>query len=88
MLKTRADFNSEDEYKTYVKTSEFLVNYNWEGKTKEEIIYDMAMPEYEIRHLDQAMELLECEGNYQAIDLDRLIMYLHEGEMMEKENVV
>lgn len=88
MLKTRADFSSEDAYKTYVKTSEFLVNYSWEGKTKEEIIHDMAMPDYEVRHLEQAMELLSLEGNYQAIDLDRLIMYLHEDEMMEKENVV
>src|SRR5699024_699743 len=45
-------------------------------------------PDYEVRHLEQAMELLSLEGNYQAIDLDRLIMYLHEDEMMEKENVV
>lgn len=88
MLKTRSDFKTEDDYKAYAKTSEFLVNYSWEGKTREEIIFDMAMPDYEVRHLDEAMKMMEQEGNYKAIDLDRLIMYLHEDEIMKMENMV
>lgn len=87
LLKTRSDFQTEDDYRAYTKTSGFLLHYNWKGKTKEQIIYDMALPEYEVKHLDRALKLMEAQGNYQAIDLDRLIMWLHQDDVMDKLNL-
>lgn len=76
MLKTRADFNSEDEYKAYTKTSDFLINYIWKGKSREEIIHDMALPDYEQKHLDKALEYCEKREEYTGIELDSHIVLL------------
>lgn len=76
MLKTRADFNSEDEYMTYTKTSEFLLAYSWEGKDKETIIREMALPDFEQEYLDKALEHLSKEKDYTGMALDRLIYLL------------
>lgn len=85
LLKTRDDFQTEDEYRAYTKTSDFLLKYSWKGKTREQIIFDMALPDYEIKQLDQAMEIMKRQDNYLAIDLDRLIMWFHQNKVMERE---
>ncbi|RFA33847.1 hypothetical protein CAI16_13410 [Virgibacillus dokdonensis] len=74
MLKTRKDFNTEQEYKAYTKTSDFLLNYSWKGKTKEQIIHEMALPKYEQKYLDESMKELEKKDMYRGMELDRLIL--------------
>ena len=76
LLKTREDFRNEDEYKAYTKTSDFLLLYSWKGKTKEQIIYEMALPEYEQEYLEEAMQSLAKRNEFSGMELDRLILHL------------
>lgn len=76
MLKTRADFNNEEEYRAYTKSGEFLTNYVWKGKSKEEIIFDMALLDPEQELLEEAMGYCGAKGEYLGIDLDRHILLL------------
>lgn len=76
LVKTREDFNNEEAYKTYTKTGEFLCHYSWKGKTREQIIYDMALPDYEQKHLDEALGYCGARGEYLGIELDDHIVLL------------
>ncbi|MTT30936.1 hypothetical protein GMB86_02765 [Terrilactibacillus sp. BCM23-1] len=91
-MKTRKDFPSEDDYKKYVQSSEFLFNYSWEGKSKEQIILDMALSEMEQSVLDHALETFErynTEFNRNlpkiAYELDKLITQKLEEQEVDEE---
>ncbi|WP_176545977.1 hypothetical protein [Bacillus thuringiensis] len=64
----------------YIKSVEFLCNYCWKGKTREQIIQEMELVDYEIEYLDQAMEELKKENLYNGWDLDRRILFLIDME--------
>ncbi|WP_193217122.1 MULTISPECIES: hypothetical protein [Bacillus cereus group] len=64
----------------YIKSVEFLYNYCWKGKTREQIIQEMELVDYEIEYLDQAMEELKKENLYNGWDLDRRILFLIDME--------
>lgn len=52
------------------KSAEFLLNYSWEGKTKEQITLEMELPDYEQEYLEDAMNELGPKGKYSGMDLD------------------
>lgn len=83
-LKTRKDFATESEYLDYTKSMEFLFGYSWENKSKSEIIYDMALEDYEIEYLERAMEDLKKKNDFSGMALDRYILKLI--DMNEKED--
>lgn len=56
------------------KSADFLCNYSWEGKTKEQIIEEMVLPEYEIEYLDDAVKELAPQGKFTGMDLDHYIL--------------
>jgi len=58
------------------KSAEFLFNYSWKGKSREQIIKEMDLADYEQEYLDTAMRGLAEEGNYSGFDLDRRILLL------------
>ncbi|RFA33849.1 hypothetical protein CAI16_13420 [Virgibacillus dokdonensis] len=76
MLKTRNDFQNEDEYRKYTKSGDFLCQYVWKGKSRDQIIYDMALPNYEQAHLDEAMKNCDILNEHLGVELDRMILYL------------
>ncbi|MEV2910491.1 hypothetical protein ABNF65_18200 [Paenibacillus larvae] len=63
---TRNDGNP----KAYTKSAEFLVSYNWKGKCKDQIIQEMALPDYEQEYLDDAMKELAPKEKFTGMDLD------------------
>jgi len=73
-LKNRSDFSDEKEYMKYTKTSDFLLAYSWEGKSKETIIEEMALPDFEQEYLDEAMQHLKNQNNFSGMALDRFIL--------------
>ncbi|MDA2067943.1 hypothetical protein [Bacillus cereus] len=65
------------------KSIDFLLNYSWKGKDREQIIEEMELEDYEQKYLDQAMKELAIEGEYSGYHLDRRILLLidiHEDE--------
>ncbi|WP_242309688.1 hypothetical protein [Bacillus thuringiensis] len=65
------------------KSIDFLLNYSWRGKDREQIIKEMELEDYEQKYLDQAIKELAAEGKYTGYDLDRRILLLidmHEDE--------
>ncbi|ENQ3081194.1 hypothetical protein ACEOWG_004558 [Bacillus cereus] len=52
------------------KSADFLCNYSWEGKTKEQIIKEMALPDYEQKYLEDGMKELASQGKFTGMDLD------------------
>lgn len=76
MINTREDFNSEDEYRAYTKTGEFLLHYSWKGKSKEQIIHEMALPDYEQKHFNEAIKYCSVKEEYSGIELDGYIVHL------------
>lgn len=76
MVKTKHDFDNYDDFRKYSKTSDFLLAYSWEGKSRETIIEEMALPNFEIEFLDEALAELERQGNqdYSGMTLDCMIM--------------
>ncbi|WP_434180336.1 hypothetical protein [Bacillus thuringiensis] len=65
------------------KSIEFLSDYSWKGKDREQIIQEMGLEDYEQKYLDQAMQELVAEGKYTGYHLDRRILLLidmHEDE--------
>ncbi|MBO3796470.1 hypothetical protein ACTOS9_21785 (plasmid) [Bacillus subtilis] len=74
MVLKRNDFQTEKEYKKYTKTSEFLLNYSWEGKSEKEVIHEMALPLEEQVYLSEAMEQLKKENDFSGMSLDRYIL--------------
>lgn len=88
LLKTREDFKSEDEYRKYTKTSDFLEEYSWKGKAREQIIQEMALPDYEQELLEEAMGYCGAKGEYSGIELDRHILLLLDlGDHPEGERI-
>ncbi|WP_121639540.1 hypothetical protein [Virgibacillus sp. Bac330] len=85
MLKTRNDFNTEQEYRAYTKTSDFLLNYSWKGKTKEQVIYEMALPDYEQDYLEEAMEKLTKKDEFSGMALDNFILRRLDEDEEEEE---
>lgn len=63
---TRNDGNP----KAYTKSAEFLVAYNWKGKSKDQIIQEMALPDYEQEYLDDAIKELTPKEKFTGMDLD------------------
>lgn len=87
MVKKRTDFSSEDEYRKYTKTSDFLLAYSWEGKSKKEIINEMALPDFEQEYLDEAMDFLKKKKDFSGMSLDRYILQrLDEDEEPDEFN--
>lgn len=75
----------------YSKSAEFLFNYSWKGKTKEQIIEKMKLVDYESNYLEQAMNELEKERAFTGFDLTRriyLLMDLNEKDDGFDENDV
>ena len=66
------------------KSSDFLCNYCWEGKTKEQIVKEMVLPDYEQEYLDDAMKELAPQGRFSGMDLDE---YFTLRMAMEEEDV-
>ncbi|MEB9694870.1 MULTISPECIES: hypothetical protein [Bacillus cereus group] len=65
------------------KSIDFLSDYSWKGKDREQIIKEMELEDYEQKYLNQAMKELAAEGKYTGYDLDRRILLLidmHEDE--------
>ncbi|MFF1291262.1 hypothetical protein ACFVXR_27840 [Bacillus thuringiensis] len=65
------------------KSIDFLSDYSWKGKDREQIIHEMELEDYEQKYLDQAMQELVAEGKYTGYHLDRRILLLidmHEDE--------
>lgn len=62
------------ETRDYYKSAEFLLNYSWKGKTKEQIISDMRLDTDEQRYLDEAMKYNENKEDYSGMALDRYIL--------------
>lgn len=60
---------------TYTKSADFLLNYSWEGKSKEQIIQEMDLPDYEQEYVDAAMQELAPQGKFTGMDLDCFILY-------------
>lgn len=58
----------------YTKSSQFLLNYSWKGKSKEQIIQEMALPDYEQVYLNEAMEELAQQNKFTGMDLDQYIL--------------
>lgn len=70
---------------SYIKSAEFLCNYCWKGKMREQIIQEMELVNYEIEYLGQAMEELKKENLYSGMDLDRRILLLIDMEEEEDD---
>ncbi|MFS0615310.1 hypothetical protein [Lederbergia ruris] len=86
-LKSRSDFSTEREYMSYTKTSDFLLNYSWKGKSKETIINEMALPDFEQVYLDEAIEYLTNQNDFSGMSLDRFILKrLDEDEEADEFN--
>lgn len=65
------------------KSIDFLSDYSWKGKDREQIIQEMELEDYEQKYLDQAIQELVAEGKYTGYHLDRRILLLidmHEDE--------
>jgi len=73
-LKKKSDFENLEEYMAYTKTSEFLQQYSWKGKTKETIIQEMALPDFEQDFLDEALEVLSEQHKFSGMELDQFIL--------------
>lgn len=58
----------------YTKSSKFLLDYSWKGKDREQIIQEMALPEYEQKYLDEAIKVLSSKNKFTGMDLDRYIL--------------
>ncbi len=56
------------------KTAGFLLNYCWEGKSKEQIIQEMFLPDYEQKYVEAAMKELSLKGKFTGMDLDSFIV--------------
>ena len=56
------------------KTAEFLLNYRWEGKSKEQIIQEMFLPDYEQVYVERGMKKLSPQGKFTGMDLDQYIV--------------
>ena len=52
------------------KSGEFLCSYSWKGKSKEQIIDEMELPDYEQKYLEDAMRELAPQGKFIGMDLD------------------
>lgn len=74
MLKKPSDFSSRREYMSYTKTSDFLLNYSWENKSIETIIFEMALPEFEQIYLGEALDELKGGNDFTGMTLDRFIL--------------
>ncbi|CAM3759346.1 hypothetical protein BSI_44020 [Bacillus inaquosorum KCTC 13429] len=70
----RKDFETENEYRSYTKTSDFLLNYNWKNKSEQTIIHEMALQPYEQEFLQEAMNYLSKKNDFSGMALDRYIM--------------
>lgn len=75
MSKDQNDFNQNEVVnKDYTKSAEFLLEYCWKGKTKEQIIVEMDLPDYEQVFLDAAINELTPLGKFTGMDLDQFIV--------------
>ncbi|MCY8497744.1 hypothetical protein P8917_10065 [Bacillus atrophaeus] len=70
----RKEFKTENDYRKYTKTSDFLLKYNWKNKSDKEIIQDMALEPHEQTYLCEAMNFLSKKNNFSGMALDRYIM--------------
>lgn len=59
---------------SFSKSADFLLSYNWKNKDKEQIIKDMALPDYEKKYLDEAMRVNAEKNDYSGMGLDRYIL--------------
>ncbi|WP_099303266.1 hypothetical protein [Bacillus sp. Marseille-P3800] len=48
--------------------------YNWKNKNKEQIIREMALPDYDQKYLDEAIRFNAEKNDYSGMSLDRYIL--------------
>lgn len=65
------------------KTAEFLLSYSWKGKSKEQIIQEMFLPDYEQIYVEAGMKELSLQGKFTGMDLDRFIV--HQLDMEDED---
>ncbi|MES1051408.1 hypothetical protein FOA24_19170 [Bacillus thuringiensis] len=74
------------------KSAEFLFKYSWKGKSREQIIEEMELADYEQKYLGAAMKELEKEGMYTGFDLGRRILLLidinEDGDEFDPDDAV
>ena len=81
----------ENNRSSYTKSAEFLCAYSWEGKTKEQIIKEMALPDYEQVYLEDAMRELAPQKKFTGWDLDRYILQrldMEEDDDFDPDDVI
>lgn len=90
MVKTRKDFQTEQEYKKYTRSVEFLESYSIEGKTIEELQVEMCFPKDWMHYIEQALAILKEKGEMQGMDLmytvDHLVIEDEDYEASMKED--
>jgi hypothetical protein len=78
---------------THSKSAEFLCSYSWKGKSKEQIIDEMKLPDYERKYLEDAMHELAPQGKFTGMDLDeyfvlRMAMDEEDVDPLDDEDIV
>lgn len=66
--------HNENHPLAWSKSADFLGNYSWEGKTKEQIIKEMALPDYEQKYVEDGMKELASQAKFTEFDLDHYIL--------------
>lgn len=82
---------NENDPLAYTKSPEFLLSYSWKGKSKEQIVKEMALPDYEERYLDDAMRELALQEKFSGMDLDEyftLRIAMDEEDDFNEDDVV
>lgn len=84
---------NNDNHVAYTKSANFLLNYSWKGKTKEQIIEEMKLLSYEQAYLDDAMKELAPQGKYAGMDLDeyfvlRMAMNEEDVEPFDDDDII
>lgn len=76
MLKTRADFDSQSDYKKYTRSPEFMHTYKVYGKTENEIQQEMCFPINWMHFLEAAVKFVledPLARDYTAFDMFELV---------------
>jgi len=85
VVKSRKEFNTEDEYLEYVATPEFMEKYSIEHKTVDEIVSDMRLPEEWMPFIEKVyrenIKKKRYEGIYFYYDVEMLVIENEDYEL-------
>ncbi|GAK03908.1 hypothetical protein JCM19037_2269 [Geomicrobium sp. JCM 19037] len=76
---------------SFTKKADFLLNYSRKNKTKDQVIKEMDLQDYEQIYLDEAMRHNEVKGDYTGMALDRYILQKLDEEQadnFDKDEVI